>query len=124
MGCLNCKSLGKGVGKFGMQSTVGKAGFSMDEIANALKEALKEATKWAVDTASAAGAFNDPKLHIPWPAQASSVAEKLRGIGLGGQVDEFETTMNRAAEQVRLTPPFWGSRYRRSGRKGGWGLAW
>jgi hypothetical protein len=34
------------------------------------------------------------------PAELTTVAATLRGIGLGGKVDEFELSMNRAAEQA------------------------
>eukprot|EP00668_Euglena_longa_P000608 GGOE01000744.1.p1 GENE.GGOE01000744.1~~GGOE01000744.1.p1 ORF type:complete len:227 (-),score=66.42 GGOE01000744.1:290-970(-) len=94
MGCLSSK--------LEAISAPGKSsGFSVAQITDALREALKEATNWAVAKTSAPGGIaNDPRLRIPWPAKLQNVANKLRSAGLSGQVDKFEATMNKAAEEA------------------------
>jgi hypothetical protein len=77
--------------------------------ASGLKEALKVATERAVKTTSQTNGFLDnPKIRIPLPGQLEGVATALRGIGLGAQVDELETSMNHAAEKAsaEATPVF------------------
>jgi hypothetical protein len=43
--------------------------------------------------------FNgNPLVRIPFPPEAQKVASELRTLGFGAKVDEFEKTLNRAAE--------------------------
>lgn len=66
-----------------------------------LKEALQVGIKNAVTFASKSdGYLKNAKITIPLPAQLKDWADKLRSIGLGSQVDEFITSMNRAAEKA------------------------
>lgn len=64
-----------------------------------LKEALRVGTRNAVAaTARPDGFLANPRIHIPVPEQLDTMARGLRAVGLGGQVDELEVAMNRAAE--------------------------
>lgn len=74
---------------------------SSKEIAQGLIEALQVGSERAVNKASAAGGFfNDPLIHIPLPEKLLTIGNGLRRIGLGGQVDVFEKTLNTAAEKA------------------------
>jgi len=78
-----------------------ESGLSDNEIASGLKDALRLGAERAVDKASAAGGFlNDPAIRIPLPGKLKSVGDTMRKLGLGGPVDNFELTMNTAAEKA------------------------
>lgn len=84
-----------------VQSAVGVNALSEAEIVNGLKEALNVGAKNASGQLNALDGFNKNNLiRIPFPPEVSQVANKLREMGLGSKVDEFETTLNRAAEQA------------------------
>ena len=66
-----------------------------------LKEALAKGTERAIELASKTGGFKDnPKIRIPMPGPLENAGSMLRGVGLGRQVDEFEQSMNNAAEKA------------------------
>jgi len=46
------------------------------------------------------GYFGNPEIKIPFPPEAKTVDEKLRLIGLGGEVDKVVVSINRAAEDA------------------------
>ncbi len=82
-----------------------RAGTSQDstlprsQIDAALKEALRLGAERAVEYLGKPGGFLDnPRVHIPLPGALDTVAQGLRAAGQGALVDQFETTMNRAAE--------------------------
>lgn len=63
--------------------------------------ALENGIRFAVQLASAAGGFlNSTLIRIPFPERFANVAEKLRKIGFDEQIDEFVTSLNRAAERA------------------------
>ncbi|MDO1448435.1 DUF4197 domain-containing protein [Rhodocytophaga aerolata] len=77
------------------------ATLSESEIAKGLKEALTVGAKNASSQLNAVDGFNkNMKVRIPFPEDAQRVATKLREMGFGKKVDEFEQTLNRAAEQA------------------------
>jgi hypothetical protein len=64
-----------------------------------LREALRVGTERAVDLLSAPdGYLGNPEVRIPVPRELEKIADALELIGAGDQVDEFVTSMNRAAE--------------------------
>jgi hypothetical protein len=74
-----------------------------------LKEALRIATERAVASTSRSGGFlENPKLRIGLPGALGKMANALRALGMGAQVDELELAMNRAAEKAagEATPIF------------------
>ena len=74
---------------------------SESEIVKGLKEALVVGSNNASSQLSLLDGFNANSLiRIPFPPEVSQIASKLRDIGFGSKVDEFETTLNRAAEQA------------------------
>ncbi len=79
--------------------TTGSTVLDENTIAAGLRQALEVGSEKASIEASSSGGFlNNDKLHIPLPEQISGMTNTLRNIGLGAQVDKFETGMNRAAE--------------------------
>lgn len=71
------------------------------EVISGLKEALNVGIKNSVNLTSITDGFlaNDA-IRLPFPPDALKVREKAIGWGLQGQVDKFETTLNRAAEEA------------------------
>lgn len=82
---------------------------SVLEMGSGLKEALIKGTTTGVSNLSKSGGYADqPIVRIPFPEQYTNVAEKLRSIGLGNQIDEVELSLNRAAEDavIEASPLF------------------
>ncbi|MFD2936413.1 DUF4197 domain-containing protein [Spirosoma flavum] len=71
------------------------------DIASGLKEALQVGISKGSDQASTLdGYFKNPLLKIAFPPEAQKVASTLRQLGLNKQVDQFELSLNRAAEDA------------------------
>jgi hypothetical protein len=74
---------------------------SNEEIIAGLKEALSNGAKGSADVASKLDGFNkNPMIFIPFPPEAQKMKKKLIDLGMQGKVTEFETSMNRAAEEA------------------------
>lgn len=70
-------------------------------IASGLKEALSKGTEKAVSTLSRNGGYSKNGLYkLTVPEDLQKFGNTLRKIGLGSQVDNFETKMNEAAEEA------------------------
>lgn len=81
----------------------GKNGFTTEEAASALKEALVQGTSKGVNVISQVdGYLKNPEIKIPFPPEAKNVENKLRAIGLSKQVDEAVESLNRAAEKAAV----------------------
>jgi len=79
----------------------GEKGLSEDEIINGLKQALEVGTNNAVATVSRTdGYLKNPEIRIPLPENLMKAEKLLRATGFGNQIDEFELSMNRAAERA------------------------
>lgn len=79
----------------------GASKLSNDEVVRGLKEALKIGSEKAVASASKVGGFNQSSLiRIPFPKEAEEVKDFALKVGMDSQVEEFETTMNKAAEKA------------------------
>jgi len=85
-----------------IQKAVGiGGGLSESKIIEGLKEALEIGTSNAVKLVSQVdGYYKNPKIKIPLPESVQKVEKVLRMAGYGSQVDAFELSMNRAAEQA------------------------
>lgn len=78
-----------------------QGGLTNEEVVNGLKEALTIGARTAGTSASAVdGFYKNPKTFIPWPAEAQSMREKLVKLGMEKKVEEFELSLNRAAEEA------------------------
>jgi len=88
----------------GAQETLGgsgSTGLTNDEITAGLKEALEVGTEKAVALVSKAdGYYQNPDIKIPLPESVQKVEKLLRATGYGEKVDNFELSMNRAAERA------------------------
>lgn len=74
---------------------------SDSQIGAGLKEALSVGAERAVALLGRDGGFlNDRSVRIPLPGVLGTAAKGLRAAGQGHYVDEFETTVNRAAEEA------------------------
>ncbi len=66
-----------------------------------LKEALSQGVTTAVAETGKPGGFeNNPLIRIVMPEKLRTVEKGLRAMGMGAKVDEFEHSMNAAAEQA------------------------
>lgn len=71
------------------------------EVVQGLKEALKVGIKNSVDLTSATDGFlSNSEIRLPFPPDALKLKEKALEWGLDNQVQNFETTLNRAAENA------------------------
>ncbi len=79
--------------------TEGVSELASDEIVSGLREALEKGVRIAVDLLGQPdGFFANPKVRIPLPEHLQQLSSGLRLLGQDKYADEFELTMNRAAE--------------------------
>lgn len=72
-----------------------------EEVIAGLKEALSVGTNNSSSDASKLdGFYKNPRIFIPWPAEAKEMKEKLLKVGMEKKITEFETSLNRAAEEA------------------------
>jgi hypothetical protein len=92
-GCagLNAESINRALG----------GSLDSETVAAGLKEALRIGTERSTNTtAKVDGFYGNALIRIALPEQYDGAADALRTIGLGSQVEAFEVSMNRAAEQA------------------------
>ncbi len=71
------------------------------EVINGLKDALQIGIQNAVNVTSITDGFlKNDAIRLPFPADAIKVKEKALELGMNAQVEKFETTLNRAAEEA------------------------
>jgi len=76
-------------------------GLTEKDAADGIKEALVNGTGESVKLVSVIdGYMGNPEIKIPFPSEAKEIESKLRAIGMGKKVDEFNVSMNRAAENA------------------------
>lgn len=76
-------------------------GLTEKDAAAGIREALEKGTDNSVKLVSVVdGYWGNPEIKIPFPPEAKDMETKLRAIGLGKKVDEFNLSMNRAAEKA------------------------
>ncbi|MBK9285350.1 MAG: DUF4197 domain-containing protein [Sphingobacteriaceae bacterium] len=72
-----------------------------EDVINGLKEALSIGTNNSSSLASKVdGYYKNPRLFIPWPEEAKDMRAKLLKMGMEKKIKEFETSLNRAAEEA------------------------
>lgn len=82
-------------------TSVPTASLSEADISAGLKEALSLGANNASTQLNALDGFNkNLQIRIPFPPDVVKMADKLKEFGYGKEVDDFETTLNRAAEQA------------------------
>jgi len=83
------------------ESIGGSSGVSQGEIVDGLKQALEIGTGNTVQALSKVnGYYRNPQLKIPLPESLQKFEKILRATGFNSQLDEFELSMNRAAEKA------------------------
>jgi hypothetical protein len=76
-------------------------GLTEKDAADGIKEALVNGTGESVKVVSVLnGYWGNAEIKIPFPPDAQEMETKLRSIGMGKKVDEFNESMNRAAEKA------------------------
>ena len=82
-------------------STPESPALTNNEVVAGLKEALTVGINNSVDVTSVTDGFlGNPQIKLPFPPDALKVRQKALDLGLNGQVERFETTLNRAAEEA------------------------
>lgn len=80
---------------------VDPATLTTTQASSGLKEALSRGISTAVSETGKPGGFeNNPLIKIVMPEKLKNVEKGLRAVGMGGQVDSFEHSMNAAAEDA------------------------
>ena len=91
--------LGDLLGAAGLDAAAG--GKSESTIVAGLKQALEVGTKNTVSRTSIVdGYLGNAMIRILLPEEVRPVADAMRRVGLGGQLDKVQTQMNRAAEMA------------------------
>jgi hypothetical protein len=81
-------------------NTKGK-GLTEKDAADGIREALVNGTGESVKVVSVLnGYWGNAEIRIPFPPDAQEMESKLRTMGMGGKIDEFNESMNRAAEKA------------------------
>jgi hypothetical protein len=84
-----------------LQGLGNRPGQSDSRTASGLQEALRIGTEHAVDlTGKQDGFFKNEAIRIVLPEKLRTAEKGLRLAGMGPKLDEFELSMNRAAEQA------------------------
>lgn len=79
----------------------GTAGTNQSEIAAALRQALNQGTTAAIGQLGRTDGFwSDPRVRVPLPGFISKYESTVRAIGYGSTLDQFQLTLNRAAEKA------------------------
>jgi hypothetical protein len=82
-------------------STTNTPKLTNDEVISGLREALNVGIKNSVNLTSITDGFwKNDMIRIPFMEDAIKVKQKALDWGLDGQVEKFEVTMNRAAEEA------------------------
>lgn len=72
-----------------------------DTVINGLKEALALGSQRAIAAVGRQNGFlNNPEIRIPLPPRLQQAGEMMHRFGLGQMADDFEQSMNRAAEKA------------------------
>jgi hypothetical protein len=87
--------------KGAMKSFQGGGSLTDSDIIQGLKQALEIGTANAVGIVSKVnGYYQNPEIKIPLPENVQKFEKILQAAGFGQQIDDFELSMNRAAERA------------------------
>ncbi len=94
-----CEVLEDAANKF--PTSTSTPALSNGEVISGLKEALQIGIKNSVNLTSVTdGFFKNSAIKLPFPEDAIKVKQKAIDLGMGSQVEKFELTLNRAAEDA------------------------
>lgn len=107
-----------------VQKGLGQESLTTSEVAEGLKEALIKGISSGSDIVSQLdGYFKNPEIKIPFPPDVRKVEDRLRQVGLGGEVDKFIMTLNRGAEDAaKEAKPIFISAIRSMTIQDAWGI--
>jgi len=98
---FSCQVLEDAAGMVNTTTTPTKPALTNAEVISGLKEALNVGIKNSVNLTSVTDGFlKNADIKLPFPQDALKVKEKALQLGMSGQVEKFETTLNRAAEEA------------------------
>ncbi|MDQ3392805.1 MAG: DUF4197 domain-containing protein [Bacteroidota bacterium] len=99
-------------------------GLTSQDVAQGLKEALTKGISEGADAASKVdGYLGNSNIKIPLPPEIQKVESRLRQIGMGKEVDQFITTLNRGAEKAAAeAKPIFVSAIRSMTIQDAWGI--
>ena len=102
IGCMACTSAQINQAISDANKAVnGEKPLTTAEVGAGLKEALINGISKGSDLVSQIdGYFGNPEIKIPFPPDVKKVEDRLRQIGMGGEVDKFVMTLNRGAEDA------------------------
>ena len=87
-----------------LREGLGRAPLTERDVMNGLLQALRSGIRDSTERASRVnGYLKHPDLHIPVPPSVQGITSRLRDIGLGRMVDDFEAALNHAAEDAAKT---------------------
>jgi hypothetical protein len=88
-------------GAKGSSQSADGSGFSSDQAAGGLKEALSQGISTSISsTGHPGGYFDDAAIKILMPPPLQRIQSGMRAAGMGAQVDSFVKSMNSAAEEA------------------------
>lgn len=97
----SCEVLNEAASTIGTTGTSTTPALTNSEVISGLKEALTVGIQNSVNLTSVTDGFlKNEAIRLPFPQDAIKVKEKALEWGLSGQVEKFETTLNRAAEEA------------------------
>ena len=98
---FSCDVLNEALNSVNVNNPSQKASLTNEEVISGLKEALSVGITNSVNLTSITdGFFKNDSIKLPFPADAQKVKDKALELKLDGQVEKFETTLNRAAEEA------------------------
>ncbi len=103
IGLTACETLEEAANAIGAttNNTSSTPSLTNGEVISGLKEALNVGIQNSVNLTSITDGFlGNTAIRLPFPQDAIKVREKAMEWGLSGQVEKFETTLNRAAEEA------------------------
>jgi hypothetical protein len=103
VGLVSCEVLNDSLNVVNSTQSTGssKPSLTNEEVISGLREALQVGIKNSVNLTSVTDGFlKNDSIRLPFPPDAIKVKEKAMDLGLSGKVTEFETTLNRAAEEA------------------------
>jgi hypothetical protein len=98
---ISCEVINSAMQTVDVSNNNPKPGLTNDEVISGLKEALNVGIKNSVSLTSITDGFlKNDAIRLVFPQDAIKIKEKAIDFGMSGQVDKFETTLNRAAEEA------------------------
>lgn len=84
-----------------ISSAVQGVGLSQGEILAGLRDALQQGMTRAISQLGREDGFwRDPQVRVPLPSFIARYESAVRAVGYGSTLDQFQLTLNRAAEQA------------------------